>query len=224
MSSSKPYSAILFGSQLIDLKADRLYRIREVLSSTTLLQDLHEAVLDFENFGERLEASNPEVKPIGIRRTSALLSKWMKGNDSTILGALDHHSNAIAGALTVINHILLFVQHFNGSSEVRDRITLLPGSTFEGLCLGKLAATAIRLSSGGEGLGKLSCIAMRLAFCIGAYVDFDQRIAGDTNEVRCFAVTCREDLDELQQIRDILDEFDTVSTLRLKCSRSGSDR
>ena len=210
MAPATNQSIVLFGPQLTDVTANKLSVAREILSIHQALKHLRDTVLDFNSFGKHLEISDPALGSIGIARSSQILSKWMKGEDSEILQELDNHSNAISTPFTIIYEVLLYFQRLIGSSTTEDRVQIARDTHFEGLCVGQLVATAARLSTSLEHLARLSSVAVRLALCIGAYVNLDQHKLGDEKHSRCLAVTCGDGLGNVERLQSILSEFDSV--------------
>jgi hypothetical protein len=213
MISSTSHPVLLFGPQSTEVHVDRLSSIRQVLSTCSSLHDLHDDIVRLESFGSSLETADANLKSIGAKTSSSIISEWMKGNDSAIVEALQSHPNTIATPLTVLNQLLLFFQHWSDSYSLPNRIPITSSTTFGGLCVGQLAATVARLSSDVKEFNRLGSAAVRLAFCIGAYIDLDRHHSGEQNEASCLVVSCPEASDDVQRIREILEGFDTVSAL-----------
>ena len=207
-------SVVLFGPQMTEIDAHRLSRIRIALSTSAFLKDLYGAILRFVDFGKRLEVSDTERESVGVVKSSSFLAGWMKGNDSEILDALDYHPNALLAPLIVINQILLLVQTWDSGFPTVNGTSTTLETKFEGLCIGQLAATAVRLSSNREDLTRFSLIVVRLAFCIGVYVDLDRNRLDDEKRPRCFAVSYHDNTsDELHVIQNIIAESNTVRVI-----------
>lgn len=211
-------SAVLFGPQGTDIKADGLAAIRQALLTSLSFRELQETVQQLNDFAKLLEASDPELKPIQITESASLLVQWIQGNDTDILKATSSPgslSSSIATPLTVLNQVLLLSQQWRGHSQAYDQDgpSITPETRFEGLCIGHLAAAAARLSQDGEeeDWSRLASAAVRLAFCVGVYIDLDRHNAG-VEEATCLVVACHDEPDEFGRLDDILSRYPTVST------------
>ncbi|CAI6335373.1 unnamed protein product [Periconia digitata] len=202
------YSAIFFGGQLADVGIEELQHIRKYVTSRSDLQVLHDAMIGFGDYGERLELADPELKKVEAQKTSSFFSNWMKWDDDEgISDAVNRHSNAIASALTVLHQVLLVKKHPESHPCLQGQDFIESDTVLEGLCIGKLAATVIRLSWGDEQMATLLAVALRLAFCIGAYVDLDRHRLGSQAETVCVVVR-RHDALVLEHLHAILLRYD----------------
>lgn len=201
---------VLFGPQSTKFEANGLNRMREVLSTSSCLQSLHDDILHFERFGKYLEESDPDLRLIGVIRSASLISDWMKGRNSEILKALTHYPNVIATPLTVIHQILLYFQQWSGDPSKNPLLTPTSKTTLKGLCIGQLTATAARLSPSEAELARLASTAVRLAFCIGSYVDLDRHNLEHEVKPRCLVVACCGQSGDVQTIQDLIANFNSV--------------
>lgn len=204
------YHAIFFGGQLTEIGIEELQYMRRYITSKPNMRVLYDAMIDFEQYGERLEVADPELKKIETLKTSSLFSSWMQGDgDAAISNAVSSHSNAVASALTVLHQVLLVIKYTESHPSAIGQKFIQPETTLEGLCVGKLAATVIRLSWGDAEMAKTLANALRLAFCIGAYVDLDRYRLGSRAETECLVIKGTDTL-ALEQLEKILLEYDDV--------------
>jgi hypothetical protein len=206
------YCAIFFAGQLTDVEIEELRHIRRYVTSRSDLQVLHDAIVEYEGYGERLELADPELKKIEAQKTSSLFSNWMKGDDDAgIFDGVNRHSNAVASALTVLQQVLLVKKYSECHQCPQGQDFIHSDTVLEGLCMGKIAATVVRLSWGDGEMARRLASALRLAFCIGAYVDLDRHRLGSRAETVCLVVKGHDAL-ALEQLQAVLREYDDVRT------------
>lgn len=206
------YSAIFFGGQLVKIDIEELQHTRRYVTSRSDLQVLHDALIEFEGYGERLELADPELRKVGTQKTASLFSSWIKdGDDAGISDAVNRHSNAISSALTVLHQVLLVKQYPESHPCTQGQNFIQPDTVLEGLCIGKLSAAVVRISWGDREMAKTLANALRLAFCIGAYVDLDRHRLGSRAETICLVVM-NYAAHALEQLQATLLEYDDVST------------
>lgn len=80
--------------------------------------------------------------------------------------------------LRYARQIRLYFQHWTEYClVVENRIPITPETTIAGLCVGQLAAAAVRRSIDENELARRVSMAVKLAVCIDVYVDLDRRLA-----------------------------------------------
>lgn len=205
------YSAIFFGGQLVKIDIAELQHTRRYVTSRSDLQVLHDALIDFEGYGERLELADPELRKVGTQKTASLFSSWIRsGDDASISDVVNRHSNAISSALTVLHQVLLVKKYPESYPCTQGQNFIQPDTVLEGLCIGKLSAAVIRVSWGDREMAKTLAKALRLAFCIGAYVDLDRHRLGSRAETICLVVM-NYAAHALEQLHATLLAYDDVS-------------
>ena len=216
MDSQRTCSAVLFGPQATDVSPDKLVQMRQLLSESSdesQLQPLHRAVLELEAFASCLEKADLDLKQINVVKTASILSDWIRGRDAAMLDALRQHPNAIIAPLTLVYQILLYTRQ-RTEANAGETLALSSETSFQGLCVGRLAAVVAELASQGGNLGELAARAFRLAFCVGVYVDLDAANQG-RDDSRCLVVGHHGDAAELEGVDAVLTKFASVSVLAL---------
>ena len=107
--------------------------------------------------------------------------------------------------LTIISHITQYISYLRQFGEPLTHESIIKGVAvgggIQGFCIGLLSALAVASAKTEDDVGYFAAIAFRLAFCIGAYVDFDQRQGGNakasTLALRWKASTTLEDIELL---------------------------
>lgn len=183
-------SAVVCGSQTIPPSHDFLSCLRFHLTHDPDLEVLVEAVYELPGLWSRLVEDNSLLNRIPSE-LPASLNHWISNSEFAfdIPATLP---NVLLAPLTVIIHVVQYVQylkHFiseDAHSHIRDSVR---HGGFQGLCTGFLSATALACSTTKKDIARNAAVAMRLAMCIGAYVDLDQTGTGDdSTAMACFVV------------------------------------
>jgi hypothetical protein len=179
-------SAVVCGSQTIPPNQECLRHLAFHLTHNPSLKDLVEAVRELPDLWLRLKARDPLLEQISDVPLLSL-KNWLLNHHST-LEIPATLPNVLLAPLTVIIHIVQYTQYLDslGSDDahIHIRETARYGG-FQGLCIGSLSAAALACSATKMEIGRNAGIAMRLAMCIGAYVDFD-RVAKGNSQIACF--------------------------------------
>lgn len=145
------------------------------------------------------------------------LAEWATSGDPTaLLTAVGMRNNLQLATLTVLAHILEYTtflnhQHLNGHKDAQMKLLEdVRAGGIQGLCIGLLSATAIACSRTKADIARNGAVAMRLAFCIGAFVDLDETQSPEPNVVVALRWS-PSDLDKGNQIlKDIMDRSPQV--------------
>jgi hypothetical protein len=114
---------------------------------------------------------------------------------------------------TVVLQIALFLQHLaksNAGTDYRSTIQTLQQYGVQGFCTGFLTASAIGFSGNEEQLAEFTAVSLRLAMCVGAYVDNN----ASSNPVCALSVRWRQGQFSRSQVEDLLTEYTYVGTPR----------
>ncbi|KAL4863120.1 hypothetical protein BDV12DRAFT_202392 [Aspergillus spectabilis] len=218
MCSSTP-SLIVCGSQTIPPSPEALDQLASYLTQSPDLKDLHEAILSLPELWATLKTTEPRFHALSDGPVNGLRD-WLSRPNSDGDGDGDSHShsrltvpdtlpNILLAPLTVIIHIAQYTQYLDGL-ELNDDDThfhirgaaagMYMGPKFQGLCVGSLCAAAMESSPTRAALGQNAAAAVRLAMCIGAYVDSERSALGSSvssSEMVCFiarwGVDCSRD-------------------------------
>ncbi|OJI96507.1 hypothetical protein ASPVEDRAFT_872283 [Aspergillus versicolor CBS 583.65] len=220
MPSSIP-SLIVCGSQTIPPSRDTLDNLASYLtkSPNPELQAVREVVLALPELLAILKATQPQFQELSDEPIISLRDWFLHhdtdsedGNDSCSLSYLKIHEtlpNILLAPLTVIIHIAQYSQYLDGlglddshdaHAHIRQSTTSQNttdiGPKFQGLCIGSLSSAALDASPTRTVLARNATAALKLALCIGAYVD-SQRLAGSgsnfCSEMVCFIARWGED-------------------------------
>ncbi|KAI5917195.1 hypothetical protein F4810DRAFT_718129 [Camillea tinctor] len=111
-----------------------------------------------------------------------------------------------------ITNIIQIIQYLNylGYSKMTDHASILrsvgAGGGIQGFCAGLLSAIAVASGTSEEEVAELAATSVKLAFCIGAYVDLDQLKHGESSRSSNLAIRLKATM-TLHDIQRILFEY-----------------
>ncbi|GIJ90855.1 type I iterative polyketide synthase [Aspergillus pseudoviridinutans] len=207
-------SIIVCGSQTPPPSRECLQRIRSNLKNPKL-KELAKAVDDLPQFWSRLV----EIKPVLSQVNDEPLQKlkdWV--GDECFLEIPKDLPNILLAPLTVITHLvqyLRFVHSLDADDSQEDRHRRILQSTckggFQGLCTGFLSAAALACSRTDRDIWCNATVALRLATCVGGYVDLD-RLTFDSTDVYVCMIIHWEDNCGKDRVTEVLKGYPGVYT------------
>jgi hypothetical protein len=199
-------STIVCGSQTPPPSRECLQRIRSNLKDPKL-KELAKVVDDLPLFWSHLV----EVKPV-LSQVNGEALKQLKdwARDECSLEIPEDLPNILLAPLTVIIHLvqyLRFAHSLDADDSQEDRHRRILHSTckggFQGLCTGFLSAAALACSKTERDIWCNATVALRLATCIGAYVDLD-RLTYDSTDVHTCIIIHWEDNCGQDRVTEVL--------------------
>ncbi|KAI0432332.1 hypothetical protein F5Y09DRAFT_153540 [Xylaria sp. FL1042] len=176
-------SLITFGSLTPLPSQDQILQLKgEFHRKASLLQPLMEAVRDLDSLWTEMTAQDPALEDIDGKSTVRKLEGLLSGTVNEDIS--DERHNIWIVPITILNHVmqyLSFIDHIGVASHSCVMENVAANGGVQGLCAGLLSAQAVSSAMTVEDIVALSCTSLRLAFCIGAYVDADQ-ISIDGND------------------------------------------
>lgn len=207
-------STVVCGSQTPVPSSDCLQRIQSNLKDPKL-KELAKAVNDLPQFWSHLV----EVKPVLSQVNDEPLKKlkdWASGE--CFLEIPEGLPNILLAPLTVIIHVvqyLRFVHSLDADDFQEDRHRRILQSTerggFQGLCTGFLSAAALACSGSERDIWCNATVALRLATCVGAYVDLD-RLTYDSADHHTCVIIHWEDNCGKDRVTEVLKRYPGVRT------------
>jgi len=194
--------------------------------SRKILDELRQTLLDHKKFCEyliatlkglpyilqELTAFDNTLKRVPSLASNDFLLQWLEcGNLSQPVDTLPNISSS---PFTIILQIALFLQHLDKSDAGPDyslAIQSLQQYGVQGFCTGFLTAAAIGFSGNEERLAEFVATSLRLATCIGAYVDHN----ASSSRVGALSVRWRQGQFSRSQVENILTGFTHVRILWL---------
>ncbi|KAL3477317.1 hypothetical protein BJX99DRAFT_257569 [Aspergillus californicus] len=216
MSPSIP-SLIVCGSQTIPPTPETLDQLACYLKQAPDLKPVLEAVLSFPESWAILKTANPRLQVLSDDAVISLRD-WLSSspdpdsdNDSySSLIIPNTLPNILLAPLTVLIHVAQYTQYIDslGIDDVHAHIQEVKttpenpdtASRFHGLCIGSLSAAALESSPTRAALGQHAAAGVKLAMCIGAYIDSERLTV--SSDMVCFTARwgvgcCRDQVQEI---------------------------
>lgn len=157
-----------------------------LLQHRGLYEYLENTLKDLSRLLRQLSAFDGTLKRV-VSASSALvelLSQWLGTGDLSL--PTETLPNVVALPFTVLLQIALYLKHINTAdgSCYRQTIQSLGHHGVQGFCTGFLTAAAINFSRNEEQLAEYTAISLRLAMCIGAYIDHNT-LYGEKSSPAC---------------------------------------
>lgn len=188
MPSTNLPSLVVCGSQIGIPDAAYLSRLWSSLAHDAELVGLKRETEQIHDLWSLMVEQDARLERLSASSSIQSLTEWARSGDSTaLLLALGTSTvrNTQLAVLTVLAHILEYANYLNvhgpsldtGSPEPEDGhgrlLQAVQDGGIQGLCIGMLSATAMACSRSKPELFRNGAIAVRLAVCIGAYIDLD---------------------------------------------------
>ena len=185
-----PPTLMLFGSQASLPSAEILADLRQVLIGNPKLDSLRKAIRDLPRTWQVLTEMDPDLSSLPGNEHLNDLNYWIE--DGRFTYPLINLPSLYALPINVLIQIALYVRYFHIGDGAEQQLRVLEGLNsggIQGLCVGFLTASAIACSDSEEEIAKFGAVALRLAVCIGAYVDRDGAFADQPTRIACMAVS-----------------------------------
>jgi len=200
-------SMVVLGPQTPLPSAEYLVQLRSALLGDRRLATFRAAVKDLPNLWPTLVTADPRLKPVPGLQLLEDIKKWIEHGDhaswtSEIL------PNIISTPLTVMIHIVeyfIYLEHIGPSVSHSKVLESVQSGGIQGFCTGFLAAAALASSTHEEEINEYGAVALRLAVCIGAYVDLDERFANPPGKTSCITVRWLPSIGKSQLLNIIKD-------------------
>ncbi|CAI6331173.1 unnamed protein product [Periconia digitata] len=168
-------SLLIFGPQTDLPSQSALSSLREQLVNQQSLSSLVTAIKNLPDFWKELVKFDPELdKVAGIQSLSAFQHWVIHGGDFPIASSTS--PNILLVPATVVLHITQYIAYLNGLRSEDPHLKVkggLQNGGVQGFCIGFLGAITIAISRNDADIGTTAANILRLAVCIGAYVDKD---------------------------------------------------
>ncbi|OCL03381.1 hypothetical protein AOQ84DRAFT_392308 [Glonium stellatum] len=234
-------SLIAFGSLASWPAPDQVQQLRNALRQQTSLRPIVEAIHDLASLWEALAASEPSLDVVDGKLAADQLAQWIAGVNGVQI--VNEKRNVLTMPMTVVAQMVQYFSYLQQPGGVIGHRSILEsvaaGGGIQGFCAGLLSALAVASGVSVEEVGRSAATSLRLAFCIGAYIDRDQSLEGSsktsTLAVRWKPPTTLQDIQSvllnypdtyIAVVRDVRDVTITtptsaVTTLRQHLSSTG---
>ncbi|KAJ5604419.1 hypothetical protein N7510_009573 [Penicillium lagena] len=199
-------SLLLCGSQAIQWSDDYLVSLRDVLLLDPILQPFANAIRELPQLWGTLLEADTVLQTFPGKQILERFSKWLDG-EALLDTASVANPNLLLSPLTVVSQVVEYLNYLDKGNPTQSHLRILNGvkeGGIQGFCTGFLTAAALSCSRDYRDIVELGAVALRLAVCIGAYVDLDQR---NTSEFASLAGRWAAAADE-QKVNAILAKYD----------------
>lgn len=205
-------SLIAFGALAPWPASDRLDQLRNTLQHHESLKPIVKVVQELPLLWKALSNRDPSLHSIAGEAAAQQLAQWMTGASTTHI--VEDGDNVTRMPVTIIAQIAQYISYLRQSDESLDHESITRnvavGGGIQGFCIGLLSALAVASGKTEDDVGNFAAISVRLAFCIGAYVDLDQRRNGDNSRVLTLAVRWKAPM-TLESVQRLLSGVPNVS-------------
>lgn len=186
-------SLIAFGSLTPWPAPERLKQLRDSLRQQPLLTPVVEAIHDLKSLWTAVVTREPGLDVVANPNAADQLVAWITGFDCVQI--VEEKRNAMTMPMTIIEHIVQYFSYIQQSDGVLTHSLILEsvaaGGGIQGFCAGLLSAVAVAGGKTQQEVGINAATSIRLAFCVGAYIDLDQSPDGGDSKVSTLAVRWR---------------------------------
>lgn len=203
-------SLIAFGPQTSTPSTEYLSRLRVNLLNDPRLRTFLRAIKELPKTWQTLVESNSDLRNVPGLQSISDIHQWVDQGESAWTTKV--LPNVLLTQLTVIIHIVEYFQYLDNGKRNATHSQVLEGvlhGGIQGFCSGLLAAIALACSKDEGGVNVLGAVALRLAMCIGAFVDLEGAFASTPHEACCLAVRWRPEAGR-DQVRAILRGYPDV--------------
>ena len=166
-------SLLCFGPQIQTLDAEYLSQVREVLVLEPRLRVFVTAIETLPDLWKLLVEKNSRLQGTSGFDSINQLLRWIEGK-----GIHLHQGgqNTLTLPLTIIVQLTQYFYYLDNDVDYPSQRAVLESVArrgIQGFCAGLLTAVAVACSQNEDDVNRFGAVALRLAFCIGAYVDLD---------------------------------------------------
>ena len=212
-------SLVAFGSLAHWPVPEQLHLLRKLLLHIASLRPIVQTLQEYlATLTTSLCSKDPTLNALTIESAAEDLKQWIE--DGTNVASSNEQRNAMLMPMTIIAQAVQYLSYLRQSESI-DHVSVLKNVStrggIQGFCAGLLTAVAVASSRSEEEIGIHIATSIKLAFCIGVYVDHDQVQNGGPYST--LAVRWREPK-AMEDIEQLLEEY---SNVRHQCSQGVRD-
>ncbi|KAI9844533.1 MAG: Type I Iterative PKS [Sclerophora amabilis] len=200
-------SLVVFGPQTIWPSPEYLSQLRSILLYEPRLSTFLAAVKELPELWPTLTEVEPRLNDVPGAQSLEAIKRWIQQGDFSY--TTESPPNVLSTPLTIIIQIVQYLQHLgNVDPNVSHAHVLdsIKSGGAQGFCTGFLNAITLACSKDEEDVNVLGAVALRLAVCIGAFVDLDGLFASPPNEASCLAVRWTSEVGK-SRVLDVLQGY-----------------
>jgi len=171
---------LVFGPQTTWPTTDYLSQLRLFLLRDSRLRAFVTAIKNLPALWNDLVVHDPRLQSITGGDDLQQLVAWLA--DGNFRGDMTTPSNVLSMPFTVIIHVAQWLHYLENNPNAAELSQLLESARaggVQGFCIGLLSAIAVASAQNEEDIITYGGVALRLATCVGAYIDLD-RLECDT--------------------------------------------
>ena len=206
-------SIVVFGSQTTVPSPQKLAQLRTILLAEPCLCDFLTAIGELSVLWENLVSYDTRLKDISGLESLSAIQRWVQ--DGILFPSRRAPRNVLCTPLTIIIHIVQYFQYLNSNQCGATHPLILENSQLggiQGLCIGNLSAIAVACSKNENAISENAAVALRLAVCIGAYVDLEGTFGDPLSGMMSCIVYGRPKLNQ-DSLLEILQGYPGVCTI-----------
>ena len=207
-------SLIAFGALSPWPPADRLDQLRKALQQHKSLRPVVRVIQELPLLWKALSDHNGSLHNVAGEAAADQLAQWISGTSTA--NHIEDRGNVSKMPLTTIAHIVQYISYLKQCDEplnhesVKENVAA--GGGIQGFCIGLLSALAVASGKDEDDVGTFAAISVRLAFCVGAYIDLDQHHNGGDSKATTLAVRWKAPT-TLEDIQKLLFKHPDVSSI-----------
>lgn len=177
-------SLFVFGPQTTWPSPEYLSQLRATLLLEPRLQELLSSIKGLQILLQNLAQYDSKLVRIRGSEQVQKLQEWI--DQGTFPFTSQVPPNIITMPLTIIIHLVQYTHYLENNPQGLTHAQMLEAAQIggiQGFCIGLLSAITVGCAKTEHDLGKLGGVALRLAACIGAYVDMDSAIECETSVI-----------------------------------------
>ncbi|KAA8652644.1 Type I Polyketide synthases (Type I PKS) [Aspergillus tanneri] len=197
-----------------------LSRLHSHLTHEPDLRGLKLAVTELPMMWKLLLKHQLSLHQVPGERLLTKLAEWATTSTSAIEDGCT--SNMVLAVLTVISHIVEYTTYLkynlDDGGDGDPCLQSVRNGGIQGLCIGFLSATALACARSTEEVVEYGVVAMRLALCVGAWLDLDQELSQE--QAICVSARWPSNARGEEVVKSILEQYpQTYLSVRLEsCS------
>ena len=205
-------SLIAFGALAPWPASDQLDQLRYALYYHNSLKPIIKAIQQLPLLWKALSTQDQSLHGIAGEAAADQLAQWLNGDVTA--QTIDDEGNVTRMPLTTITQIAQYVSYLHQYDEPLCHESIIKSTAasggIQGFCIGLLSALAIASGKTEDDVGNFAAMSVRLAFCVGAYVDLDRHRNGGDSKASTLAVRWKTPT-TLEDIQRLLSRHPDVS-------------
>ena len=203
---------LLYGPQARFPSTEELNQFHRVIGSqTSLFQDIVATIDELPSLFQRLATADTSLSRVPATAPLSFLKQWLQSGH--LSGHIDDLPNVASLPLTVVLQSALYIQYLGRTgvaTNYSDSLQSFQQHGVQGFCIGFLTAAATAFSENEEQLTANLSTSIRLAMCLGAYVDRNTVYAEPPSPACALSVRWKKGKFSAAQVEDVLKRYPRV--------------